>query len=135
LRPGLGDRRNRPTPQLKIAVQDGNGFSPFSIAVKRGHRELAKKIVEICIAQYHKDDNKTHRERWNLRTADSDDEESDDDNELPPIFSRLVSDKFNVDNLGEVSNVVKSNVLPLTMIEWTCAAERFLGDYSDHDSQ
>jgi len=114
-------------PALKIAVQDGNGFSPFSIAVKRGHHDLAKKIVDICIAQYHTDDNKTQRERWNMRTSDSDDE-SDDDDDLPPIFSELVSDKFTVDDLGEVSNVVKSDVLPMTMIEWPCASKRFLED-------
>ncbi|TVY29345.1 Uncharacterized protein LHYA1_G001351 [Lachnellula hyalina] len=115
-------------PPLQIAVQDGNGFSPFSIAVKRGHRELARKIVEICVTQYHEDDNKTHRERWNLRTDDSDDE--DNINELPPIFSELISDKFTVDNLGEVSNVVKSHVLPLTMIEWNCPFERFADNYT-----
>ncbi|TVY16658.1 Uncharacterized protein LARI1_G004592 [Lachnellula arida] len=122
-------------PPLNIAVQDGNGFSPFSIAVKRGHRELARKIVEICIAQYHQDDNKTHRERWNLRTDDSDVEESDDDNELPQIFSELISDKFTVDNLGEVSNVVKSYVLPLTMIEWKCPSQRFADNYAGFESR
>jgi ankyrin repeat protein len=115
-------------PALKIAVQDGNGFSPFSIAVKRGHLDLAKKIVEICIAQYHEDGDRSHRERWNMRTSDSDDE-PDDDDDLPPIFSELVSDKFTVDDLGEVSNVVKSDVLPLTMIEWPCAPQRFLDEH------
>lgn len=43
-----------------------------------------------------------------------------------PIYSELVSDKFTVDNLGEVSNIVKSNVLPLEMIEWSCMPQRFL---------
>jgi hypothetical protein len=38
----------------------------------------------------------------------------------------LVNDKFTVDNLGEVSNMVKSDVLPLTMIEWSCKPQRFL---------
>ncbi len=45
-----------------------------------------------------------------------------------PIYSELVSDKFTVDNLGEVSNIVKSNVLPLEMIEWSCMPQRFLQD-------
>ena len=31
-----------------------------------------------------------------------------------------------MDNLGEVSNMVKSDVLPLTMIEWSCKPQRFL---------
>lgn len=76
-------------PPLKVAIQDGNGFSPFSIAVLRGHRELAKKIVEICATQYHADDGLNSRRRWNMRTGtrrdyedsdcgDSDYDESDD---------------------------------------------------------
>jgi hypothetical protein len=111
---------------LKVAVQDGNGFSPFSIAVLRGHRDLAKKIIEICAAQYHKDDGLNSRQRWQMRTGDSDDGSDDDNGENLPIFSELVSDDFTIDNLGEVSNIVKSNVLPLTMIEWYCKSQRFL---------
>jgi hypothetical protein len=65
---------------LKIAVQDGNGFSPFSIAVLRGHRKLARKIVEICATQYHKDDGLSSRQRFRT-AADSDDEDLDSDNE------------------------------------------------------
>lgn len=38
----------------------------------------------------------------------------------------MVSDNFTVDNLGEVSNIVKSDVLPNTMIEWNCAALRII---------
>jgi hypothetical protein len=37
-----------------------------------------------------------------------------------------VNDKFTIENLGEVSNIVKSDVLPLTMIEWACTGQRFL---------
>jgi hypothetical protein len=50
-----------------------------------------------------------------------------------PIFSELVSDKFTVDNLGQVSNIVKSDVLPLTMIEWRCPSQRIsnIGDNID----
>ncbi|KAK0126771.1 hypothetical protein ONS95_008352 [Cadophora gregata] len=116
---------------LKIAISDGNGFSPFSIAVLRGHYDLARKIVEISMAQYHKDDGISSRKRWTMRNDDSDDEyDSDDsyedDHEHLPIYAELVSDKFTVDNLGEVSNIVKSNVLPLQMIEWNCMPQRFL---------
>lgn len=65
---------------LKIAIQDGNGFSVFSIAVLRGYRELARKIVEICATQYHKDDGLSSRQRFRT-TADSDDEDVDSDDE------------------------------------------------------
>jgi hypothetical protein len=64
---------------LKIAVQDGNGFSPFSIAVLRGHNELARKIVEICAAQYHKDDGLRKRFRT---IVDSEDEDVDEDSDV-----------------------------------------------------
>ena len=58
---------------LKIAVQDGNGFSPFSIAVLRGHHNLAKNIVEICAAQYDEDEGLKSRKRWIVSTGGSDD--------------------------------------------------------------
>ncbi|XMA08763.1 hypothetical protein WAI453_001554 [Rhynchosporium graminicola] len=115
---------------LRVAIMDGNGFSPFSIAVLRGHYDLAKKIVDICMVQYHKDDGLTSRQRWTMRTGDSDDEyDSDGDyhnNRVFPIYSEFVNDRFTVDNLGEVSNIVKSIVLPSEMIEWTCVPQRFL---------
>ncbi|RDL39383.1 uncharacterized protein BP5553_03723 [Venustampulla echinocandica] len=114
---------------LKIAVQDAKQFSPFSIAVLRGHFDLAKTIIEICMAQYHKDDSKTQRQRWSMQIHESEDEYSDEESEdehILPIFSELISDDFTIDNLGEVSKAVKSDVLPLTMIEWRCYSQRFL---------
>ncbi|KAH8602501.1 hypothetical protein B0O99DRAFT_606743 [Bisporella sp. PMI_857] len=113
---------------LRVAVQDGNSHSPFSIAVLRGHYDLAEKIVEICLAQYH-DNNTAHKKRWNMK-SDTDDEdcsdyESEDDHGLP-ISSELISDKYTVDNLGEVASVVKSDVMPLAMIAWSCATQYFL---------
>lgn len=121
---------------LTIAIRDGNGFSPFSIAVLRGHRELAQKILEICIAQYHQEDG-SHKQRWNTHPSDSDDEGySDNENDdILPIYSELVSDKYTVDNLGEVSNVVKSDVMPLTMLEWPAYTERFLDSRTNNDQQ
>lgn len=58
---------------------DGRGFSPFSIAALRGHYDLARKIIEICMAQYHKDDGLSSRQRWTMRTDDSDEEYDSDD--------------------------------------------------------
>jgi len=45
-----------------------------------------------------------------------------------PILRELVSDAYTIDNIGEVSNVVKSDVLPLTMINWSCKPSRVVGD-------
>jgi ankyrin repeat protein len=121
---------------LQIAVRDGNGFSPFSIAVLQGHHKLAQTIVEICIAQYHQDDGSL-RKRWNMHSMDSDDEgysDEDDDNKLP-IYSELVSDKYTIDSVGEVSDAVKSDVLPLMMIEWPCYTTRLLNPSKEDDTQ
>jgi hypothetical protein len=111
---------------LQIAVRDSNGFSPFSIAVLRGHRDLARRIIDICLAQYHKDENKGQRQRWQMITDNDDDSNASNggDEHVLPIFSELVSDKFTVDNLGEVSDIVKSNVMPLTVINWSCDVGR-----------
>jgi hypothetical protein len=64
---------------LKIAIQDGNGFSPFSIAVLQGHYDLARKIVEICATQYHKDDGL--RKRFRV-TEESEEEDEDEDSDV-----------------------------------------------------
>ena len=112
---------------LQIAVKDSNGFSPFSIAVLKGHRDLARRIFEIALAQYSKDDIKGQRKRWRMVTEKDEDLDAseDEDEHVLPIFADLVNDTFTVDNLGAVSGVVKSNVLPSTMINWTCDVARF----------
>ncbi|KAF7937481.1 uncharacterized protein EAE98_001795 [Botrytis deweyae] len=116
-------------PPLRIAVRDGNEFMPFSIAVLRGHYDLARRIVEICLAQYHNaddEDDKKGRQRWGIMTSDDDDD--DDESGDLPIFSELVTEKFTIDALEEVSNVVKGDTLPLSMIEWKCPARRSTSD-------
>ncbi|KAG4030376.1 hypothetical protein MFRU_012g01140 [Monilinia fructicola] len=111
---------------LKIAVRDQNDFMPFSLAVLRGHFSLARRIVEICLAQYHDDDESEQgRHRWGITVDDSDDE-----SEELPIFSELVTDKFTIDNLEEVSTVVKGDVLPLTMIGRRCTSHRFIDNHA-----
>ena len=134
LAPYESEGGNTINPPLKIAVQDGNGFSPFSIAILRGHRDVALKIVEICMTQYRKED--TGLRKFNMRSynCDHEDEDEDEDDseyeseeELDlPIISSLVKDKYTVDNLGEVASTVNSDILPLTMIEWPCYPQRIL---------
>jgi hypothetical protein len=77
---------------LKIAVQDGNGFSPFSIAVLRGHRKLARTIVEICATQYHKDDGLSAKQRFRTTSDSDDDDDEDSENEHPN--GKILSDSF-----------------------------------------
>jgi hypothetical protein len=77
LTPWKSDMKIDEMTPLRVATQDSNGFSPFSIAVLRGHRELARKIIEICAIQYHKEDNPTFKKRWDTIPNDSDDESDD----------------------------------------------------------
>ena len=104
---------------------DSNGFSPFSLAVLRGHYDLALKIVEICQLQYHGNDPRTQRLKWKMAGGNDESDMSDYDGDELPIRSELVSDTFTIEDLGEVQYMVKSTTLPKTMIEWGCRAHRF----------
>lgn len=141
--PWSSEGEKTPIMPLKIAVKDGNGFSPFSIAVLRGHHDLARKIIGICLAQLDEGDENRPRQRWTLNPPDSDEEscysdeseiEKDDENVLP-IYNELISDKYTIDNLGQVATVVKSDVGPLTMIEWPCHTQRFIDPAEEDDTQ
>lgn len=114
-------------PPLTIATRDGDGFSPFSLAVLQGHYSLAKSITEIALAQYEPaEDLPGRRERWTIN-VDSDCEDSDSDSETigPNIYSTIVDENFTIENVTEISAIVKSHVDPLTMVEWPCMAEWF----------
>ena len=81
-----------PLPPLVIATRDQRGFTPFSIALYRGHFHLARVIVEISAAQYHpKDDDPNTRQRYHLRSGyDSDDDSVESDDSIN-VFSELVT--------------------------------------------
>lgn len=101
---------------LEAAVSDHNGFNAFSIALLRGHYELASIILDIVAAQYH-DQKALQRKEYSLRPFDS--EESDDDNlndDGPPRFhERLVDDNFTIDDIDAVKDV-RSNTTPLQLL-------------------
>lgn len=121
LNPRAGEKRKHP---LMIAVRDSNGFSPFSLAVCRGHLKLARVILDINLAQYQPDSTPARKYQWNIRPDDSDydsDTESDDIN----IYRELVDDVFTVDVIGAVSNAVRCNVRPIELIGWQCKPFRF----------
>lgn len=115
-------------PPLQIAVTDSNSFSPYSIAILRGHYDLARKIADICLTQCQGYEDADSSRRWRMLQSDSEDEYYSDveeqEHELP-IYSELVSDKYTVDNLGQVSNIVKSSVRPIQMMQWVCKPGRF----------
>lgn len=112
---------------LKIAIQDSKGFSPFHVAILRGHLPVAKAILEVAQAQYQP--KKAQRMKY---TMNEDDEYSDEDSEADGdsihVYSALVDEQFTIDNIGEVSTQVKSDVTPVAMLNRSCPVWSLVGD-------
>lgn len=94
--------------------------NPFSLAVLRGHFSIATAILEIAQAQWApKDEEKA---RYTMANNDDDEDsyesevESDDE---PEIHKEVIKDQLTIDNIGQVSTQVKSDVLPATFIHWS----------------
>ncbi|KAJ4358642.1 uncharacterized protein N0V89_003226 [Didymosphaeria variabile] len=99
---------------LRVSVQDGEFNSIFGITILRGHRDLARALVEICYAQYQppgEDDVK--KSRYRLANDDEDDESETSD---VALYEEIVDDKFTIENIGELSTQVKSRVSPLSFM-------------------
>lgn len=109
---------------LQIAVKDGQGFSPFSIAILRNHTDLAKAILEIARAQYVPEESPRNI-KHSLQSLDEEDEMNTDDIQ---IYSEIVDDEFTVEHIGRVQDQVKSNFTPLDMLTWSCPVFLFLED-------
>lgn len=112
---------------LKIAVEDRDDQSPFSIAVLRGHLNVARAIVQISFAQYHPE-TKEEKARYRMGDdVDEYDEDSIDDNgsDDVPVYKEIIDDRFTIDNIGEVSTQVKSKTSPVTFISWSCSAWKY----------
>jgi hypothetical protein len=111
---------------------DSHQATPFSIAVMRGHLDVAKAILEIANAQF-EPNKETKRERYSIAPPDygyddsvHSDEVSDSDDDIR-VFREIVDDDFTIENIGEVSLQVKSKVTPLQLLEWTCPIPHLLG--------
>lgn len=107
---------------LEVAVQDLHGFSPFSIAVLRGHNELAQLIIEIATVQY-KPASDSEKYQYTLRTEKEYDDDSDCDSDDSQesdvgVLAHLINDNFTVDDIAALADRVQSRVSPLTMLTW-----------------
>ncbi|GAW12320.1 hypothetical protein ANO14919_016850 [Xylariales sp. No.14919] len=122
-------------PPLKIAVSDLAGNNPFSLAFLKGHLDTAKAILEIAQAQWSPTEEKNARFQMSkLENAEESYDESDgsgsdsgSDGE-PEIYKEIINDQFTIDNIGQVSMQVKSNVLPSTFIRWLTPTFVLRGD-------
>ncbi|MCJ1387609.1 hypothetical protein MMC18_000452 [Xylographa bjoerkii] len=105
-----GDR-----PPLHIAVVDPKGFSPFAIAICRGHLHLAKSIIEIANAQYVPSDNTKPHRRYLINNDANDADVEDDDMSL---YSELVDDTFTIENIAALTKTVGSKTPATHMLQW-----------------
>ena len=111
-------------PPLQIATHDDRGMSPFSIAVLRGHLNIAKAILEIARAQY-EPEGEVKRERYSIVNhqelsdySDDDGSVASDDNGIQ-VYREIVDDQFTIENIGEVSLKVQSRITPLQCLKWS----------------
>jgi len=120
---GWGEEKKE--PPLKISVTDNVSNSPFLLAFLRGHRDVAKAILEIVQAQF--EPIEAENARFRMGRADNDSECSDasdgddesGDEEEPRVYKEIVDDKFTIENIGEVSMQVKSRDKPTSVLEAT----------------
>lgn len=111
-------------PPLQIATMDSNNASPFSIAILRGHVDIAKAILEIAKAQYEPEEENELAKRYSIAPreyeSDYDDDgvSTDSDDEGIRVYGEIVDDQFTIENIGKVSLQVKSRVTPLAYLKW-----------------
>ncbi|KAI1275981.1 ankyrin repeat protein [Xylaria sp. FL0933] len=106
-------------PPLKIAVSDLAGNNAFSLAFYKANFDTAKAILEIVQAQW----SPTEEEKGRFKMTNPEEDEScesdsGDSNGEPEIYKEIINDQFTIDNIGQVSMQVKSNVLPSAVLGW-----------------
>ncbi|KAK8056279.1 hypothetical protein PG993_001506 [Apiospora rasikravindrae] len=127
-------------PPLKVAVADDEGHNPFSLAFLKGHYDVAKAILEIVQAQWAPADESKVRYRMahdnNVESGEGSDDESDIAE--PELFKEIIDGDFTIENIGQVSMQVKSDVLAADFLHWTAPTFRFDGteveEYHDRES-
>ncbi|MCJ1312534.1 hypothetical protein MMC25_006208 [Agyrium rufum] len=114
---------------LRIAVQDANGFTPYHIAMYRGHDPLARLVLDIVKIQYQPEEVKKQKFRYSIVDT-YDDEAYDDDEEMHTddrqndgtteikISSELINESFTIANVAELSKTVKSRVSIGEFLRW-----------------
>lgn len=100
-------------------MHDSQHNTVFSLAVLRGHRDLARAIVEICFAQFQPAEEAPMKSRYRLANQDEDDQSDSSD---VPICKELVDDRFTIDNIGELSTKVKSETSPISLMNHEVSA-------------
>ena len=97
------------------------GNNPFSLAFLRGHFDTAKAILEIVQAQWSPTDEEKARfkmSKFEDEEHSYQDSEASDSGSEPEIYKEIINEQYTIDNIGQVSMQVKSNILPSAVLEW-----------------
>ncbi|KAF2233250.1 ankyrin repeat protein [Viridothelium virens] len=114
---------------LKVAVRDSHeGFSPFSLAVLKGHMNTAEGILEIVQSQF--EPRGLPKTRYNMDEESNDECESNDsydsDDQIN-VASQRIHDDFTIENIGEIETEAKSDIPPIRLFAWSCEVAELVG--------
>ncbi|KAK8874319.1 ankyrin repeat protein [Apiospora arundinis] len=106
---------------LQVAVGDTEGNNPFSLAFLKGHYEVAWAILEITQVQWAPSDERKVRYSMPLDVDEESGERAYGESEAmdPELFEEIIDGDFTIENIGQVSMQVKSNILPADLLRWT----------------
>ncbi len=115
-----------------MAVSDNHQNTPFSIAFFRGHRSVAKSILEIVQAQYSPEEKPKVRYRMQRpdddpecdSDYDSEEESEDSDADEAKIVKEVVDEKLTIENVGQLSMKVKSSTMAKDFFNTKCVEYR-----------
>ncbi|PLN86818.1 ankyrin [Aspergillus taichungensis] len=105
-------------PLLISGYEYNMQMSPLAIAIVRGHRTLARVILEIGQIQY----NPPKENETNVRYRINDDLE---------IYSEVVDDQFTVEEIGEAVTPVECHMTAMMMMQHSFDGFLFTEDHSD----
>lgn len=97
---------------LRVTASDLRRFTPFSLAVLRGHMECAKCILDIATVQY-KPYNNSNRIHYSLQATNSEDGSDGDLN----LHEELIDADYTIEDIGALSENVKSRTPPMSLID------------------
>ena len=124
-----------------MAVSDAEGNNPFSLAFLRGHYDVARAILEIAQAQWAPADESKVRYKMAGDAGEESGEESGGESEVAQPeehFQKIIDGDFTIENIGQVSMQVKSNILAVDLLQWTAPTFNFNGskakDYHTRES-
>ncbi|KAL7276030.1 hypothetical protein RUND412_000999 [Rhizina undulata] len=124
-----GEGENK-IPALRISICDMNGLSTFAIALHRGHRDIAKLILDIAQTQYQPNQSLAVEKYvfCDKEAMDTEDEDEDYEEGDLVIYKKLIDDEFTIENLGARSDLVKCNISPMDVFNCKFDAKILIQD-------